>query len=223
MNAKQKKAVLSKLDKQLELVHQQYWPGVHDWELWNRKKNDGYTTIPRAMPQIMAIIDALADKGKPASQAYLMLWFRIYDLHMQVHINSPGQLAVESGFGGERAVSSWQSRMQKLVELGFIKAAKGNEGPYEFVLVMNPYYVIHQLDQAGRFDTQNLQKLLIDLRIRAVKVGAKDLEQIAAGTHIPPAPPPPAAAAVFAVPPAPLAVAVAPAAETPPTIIKEGG
>lgn len=203
MNAKQKRAAQEKLDKQLELVRQQHWPEVQDGELWNRQKNDGYTTIPRAMPQIMAIIDALADKGKPASQTYQMLWYRVYDLHMQVHITTPGQLAVESGFGGERAVSSWQGRMQKLVELGFIKAAKGNDGPFEFVLIMNPYHVIYQLEQAGRMDTQHLKQLVYELKLRAVRIGAKDLDQIAAGVHITPVAPPP-----------PPAVAVAPAAPT---------
>lgn len=179
MNVKQKKAVLSKLEKQLEMLREQHWPSITDNDLWNRKESDGYTTIPRAMPQIMAIIDALADKGKPPAQTYLTLWFRVFDTHMQVRITSPGQLALEAGFGGERAISTWQSRMQKLVELGFIMTAKGSAGLYEYILIPNPYHVIHRLHKTGALQSNTAQELWHQLRMRAVEIGAKDLDAIA--------------------------------------------
>lgn len=191
MNAKQKKAVSDKLAKQLELIRQQYWPDVTDDQLWDRRKSGGFTTIPRSMPQIMALIDALAEKGKPPSQAYLALWFRVFDTAMQVRITSPGQIAAESGFGGERAISTWQGRMQKLLELGFIKVGKGTAGPYEYVLILNPYHVIYRLCQDGQLDSATLQQLWHELRLRAVDIVAKDLDEIAEAEAVAKAPPPP--------------------------------
>ena len=35
----------------------EYWPEVMDTDLWHRKRNDGYGTVPRTLPIIMNIID----------------------------------------------------------------------------------------------------------------------------------------------------------------------
>ena len=43
---------------------------------WNRKENDGFTTIPRWLPIINRIMDKLS-QGKPISSTYLSLWFRV--------------------------------------------------------------------------------------------------------------------------------------------------
>lgn len=176
MNVKQKKAARSKTKKQFELIRSEYWPEINDDDLWNRQESDGYATLPRAMPQVMAIIDALAEKGKPVSLTYLALWFRAYDLDMQLRILAPRQLAIESGFSGERAVNTWQGRMQKLAELGFIKVAQGNSGLYEYVLILNPYHVIYR--KSVDFNTTSLQGLYRELKIRASEIGAKDIDEI---------------------------------------------
>ena len=55
-----------------------YWPKVTDEELWSRKLYSGYTSIPRTMPQVMNIIDALT-KNKPAGRTYFVLWSRTFD------------------------------------------------------------------------------------------------------------------------------------------------
>lgn len=178
MNSKQKKAAKMKIKRQFELIRSQYWPEISNDDLWNRQESDGYATLPRTMPQIMAIIDALGEKGKPASMTYLALWFRAFDLDMQLRIQTPRQLAVESGFGGERAVNTWQGRMQKLADLGFIKVAGGHAGLYEFVLIPNPYHVIYRQHVNGFFNTTTLQELYRDLQMRALEVGAKDMDEV---------------------------------------------
>lgn len=180
MNAAQKKAASVKLQKQFKLVREQYWPEVTDNDLWNRKASDGYATLPRTMPQIIAIIDALCPKGKPASMTYMALWFRGFDLMMQLRITSPGYLANESGFGGERAITTWQGRMQQLSDIGFIKVAKGPAGPYEHVIIPNPYHVIYGLHKNGGLDIPYLKDLYREFVMRSGEIGAKDLELIAA-------------------------------------------
>lgn len=152
---------------------EKFWPTVNvDVDLWHRSRCDGYGTIPRTTPQILAIIDSLT-KGKPASMTYLALWCRAPD-EMVVRILSPMYLASESGFSGERAVTTWQSRIASLVEYGFIKVAAGQAGPYEFVLILNPYRVIHELHQKG-----NLPESLFNaVHVRAMEVGAVDLDEV---------------------------------------------
>lgn len=176
MNEKQKIAASAKIEKQFDLARKQYWPEVEDVDIWNRKNSKGFATLPRAMPQIMAIIDAISPKGKPASSTYLALWFRSYDLQMQVQIRTPAYFAAESGFGGERAITTWQGRMQQLLNFGFIKVEKGRTGPYENVLILNPYNVIYRLHENGELSSPHLSELYNETVMRANEVGAKDFE-----------------------------------------------
>jgi hypothetical protein len=150
-----------------------FWPAVQvDVDLWHRTRCDGFCTMPRTMPQIFAIIDALT-KGKPASSTYLALWCRAPD-EMLVRIQSPLSLASESGFSGERALTTWQARMQRLAELGFIKIAAGQAGAFEFILIMNPYRVIYQMHQDGKIP----DSLYNAFFVRATEVGAQDIAEI---------------------------------------------
>lgn len=199
MNETQKKATSVKLEKQFRLAREQYWPGITDNDLWNRKTSHGFATLPRTMPQIMAIMDALCPKGKPASMTYMALWFRGFDVMMQLRITSPGYLANESGFGGERAITTWQGRMQQLLDLGFIKVAKGPAGPYEHVIIPNPYHVLYGLHKSGVLNTSHLKELYSELVMRSGEVGAKDLELIAAAPPIA-VPPPIAPPVAFELP-----------------------
>lgn len=93
--------------------------------LWNRTEHDGYTTIPRTMPQIFRIMDLWAGKGKPVSATYFTLWCNVHD-ESYLEIKDKDRFAFESGFSGERAVTTWTTRMRILAELGFISAKKGH-------------------------------------------------------------------------------------------------
>lgn len=171
MTAKQSAAKGRKQKKQRLAWCKKFWPEVNaEADLWHRKRAVGFATLPRTMPHILAIIDALT-KGKPASLAYLTLWCRSTD-EMVIRIQNPVYLAAESGFSGERQVSTWQGRMASLEELGFIKVAPGQAGPYEFVLLMNPYAVAKALHEAGKVPGS----LYNALDVRAMEIGATDLE-----------------------------------------------
>lgn len=124
-------------------MREEFWPDIDDADLWHRKRNDGFATIPRTLAIVMAIIDSLS-KNKPAGQAYLVLWCRAWDESM-LTIETPNIFAAETGFTGERALTTWRERMKTLKELGFIDAKAGASGEFHYVLILNPHVVIRKL------------------------------------------------------------------------------
>jgi len=148
-------------------LRDQLWPKITDEMLWNRKNKKGFTTIPRTLPHFFRIMDDLSS-GQPLSATYFVLWCRAFDEHV-VTISNPRDFAFESGFSGQRAEQTWRGRMKKLKELGFILAAEGASGEFNYVLILNPYYVVKELkDQIShaRYNT------LIE---RSQNIGADDL------------------------------------------------
>lgn len=119
-------------------------------QVWNRKNraNKGFTTVPRVMPIICAIMDALC-KGAPPSAVYADLWYKVYD-EMYLTVESPQERAFFSGFGGQRAVTTWSMRMRKLAELGFIETKPGTRGEFHHVLIRNPELTIAALEKKYR-------------------------------------------------------------------------
>ena len=107
---------ISKAQEKAKALRDSVWPDLDEQMLWNRKAVSGFTTIPRTMPLVMNIIDALT-KNKPAGSTYFVMWCRTFD-HSLLVIDNPMTLAVEAGFSGERALSTWKDRMRSLVELG---------------------------------------------------------------------------------------------------------
>ncbi|ELW78755.1 hypothetical protein ACINWC743_A0223 [Acinetobacter sp. WC-743] len=138
---------------------------LEDVELWHRGTDDGYIHLPRILPLVVNIIDALT-KGKPAGQTYLALWCRNYD-EMIVDVTDEASLAYESGFYSERRVTTWQQRMQSLHDLGFVKAHKvGNR--YQYVLMLHPIHAIKAL-----YAEKKIQQEMYEIfEHRAYEVGA---------------------------------------------------
>src|ERR1700690_3797464 len=117
MNVRQKLKRASKIGANTLKMREELWPKLDDNDLWLRKIQTGYTTIPRPMPMILRIMDDLSN-GKPVSAIYFALWCRVWD-ECLVTITNPREMAFEVGFTGQRAESVWASRMKILVELGF--------------------------------------------------------------------------------------------------------
>jgi hypothetical protein len=154
------------LSRSLEL-RKELWPNVDSKSLWNRKQKDGYTTMPRPMPQICQIMDYLAPKGQPVLQTYLGLWCRVFDESLVI-IQNEKEMASEAGFTGQRAITTWHTRMKYLVGMGFIEAKAGTSGKYQYVLILNPYVVIKKLKKTKKIP----EHLYIALFARAQEVGA---------------------------------------------------
>ena len=172
-NAKQATNKRMKMAERAQKQMEIHFPDVPNAWLWNRKSNDGYTTIPRTLPIAMQAID-VQSKGQPAGHTLFCLWARSPD-HPLISIENPSTFASEAGFIGERAVDTWRRRMKKLRELNFITNKTGASGEFHYVLLMNPnsaMELMYRLDlmQGG------LYSRFID---RAIEVGAfGDIEAV---------------------------------------------
>ena len=146
------------------------WPGNAIW-LWDRNAHKGFTTIPKTMPLILKIMDEMT-KGAPVSSTYLALWCSTWD-NSFVTLSKPGDLAVASGFGGQRGEHTWLGRVKKLQELGFITVKAGKSGPMSHALIFNPHWVIryhHDRKTPGLMEAS--YTALLEL---ALEVGANDM------------------------------------------------
>jgi hypothetical protein len=89
----------------------------------------------------------------------------VWDENM-LTIENESVYAIESGYSGERNVTTWRQHMKVLQELGFIDTKEGAYGPYNFVLIYNPYLVLKKLK--SQIPASYYQLLLQ----RAIEIGA---------------------------------------------------
>tara|TARA_R110001592_G_C13179697_1_gene750718 strand:+ start:2073 stop:2702 length:630 start_codon:yes stop_codon:yes gene_type:complete len=170
LNKKQVANRKSKYSKKKLVLRQQLWGDIAKELLWERNTHDGYTTLPRTLPIMFLIMDDLADKGKPISSTYFSLWARVFD-ECFIEVKSSDDLAFESGFSGQRAVSTWKQRMKKLIELGFIDVKSSGANEFGYVLLYNPYNLIKKFHQLNKIQDAKYNALFA----RALDVGANDL------------------------------------------------
>jgi hypothetical protein len=149
------------------------WPNLDENTVWNRKKNQGFTTLPRTMPLFMQIMDSLS-KGKPVSGVYLDLWCRTFDEGFVTLADKQQTMAFSSGFSGQRAQQTWKNRIEILNKQGFIRLASGPAGPFSHALILNPYHVVKKL--RARVKGHVPEDLWNALLARASEIGADDIE-----------------------------------------------
>ena len=143
--------------------------------IWTRKKNHGYSTIPRTLPIAMQAIDEQS-KGQPAGHTLFCLWARSPD-HPLVAIENQAIFAAEAGYSGERAVDTWRRRMKKLVELGFILPKSGTSGDFHYILLINPNAAIESL----WINKKIREQLYVRFKERLGEIGAlQDIEEMRA-------------------------------------------
>ena len=133
-------------------LRKQLWPEVRNKDIWSRLMEGtvGFTTIPRGLSLISQILNALSVR-KPLANTYFALWCHSTD-QMIISIQKPHQMALESGFAGQRALSTWRDRMKRLEELGFIKSAKGASGDFHYVVLLNPYLAVKNLNEGKEYE-----------------------------------------------------------------------
>jgi hypothetical protein len=162
-----------KYAKRIREQRAKLWPDVDfKKQLWHRKRNDGFTTIPRTLPLIVSIIDDLT-KGGPAGMTYFELWCRSFD-EMYVSLSKSKEMAFCSGFIGQRAERTWAEKIRKLAALGFIKIQSGQAGPLSHALIMNPYLVIKKMYEDGQPGLS--KEKYRGLEDRAHEIAATDLD-----------------------------------------------
>lgn len=160
------------LKRQLE-ARAKIWPDVTNQMLWDRTERDGFSTIPRAFPLIMNIMDGLSEKGFPIGQTYLEMWCRLYD-ELFLTLNRPEEMAFYAGFTGQRAARTWKDRVKRLHDLGFIGLKSGPLGEMSYAVFFNPYHVIKRAYLKGLVAEDKYRALVI----RANEIGAFDLDDI---------------------------------------------
>ena len=164
--ARRRAARQEQISKQLR---QALWPNVPATAVWSRHATAGFTTIPRALSHILRFLDELSP-SKPLGNTYFTLWCWARDEYI-VTIRHAIDFAVESGFAGQRADSTWRDRMRKLRELGFILSEKGSYGEFSHVLVLNPFHVLKRLFDDNKLDVTRWNAF----QMRLAEVGSTDL------------------------------------------------
>ncbi len=118
-----------------------------DNETWKHEQEIGWVPVlPRVLPQVAALANHLAPKGKgDPGLVYLDLWFRT-DEDSFVRVLRADDMAAGVGFTGQRMERSWNERMHALADLGLIRLHK-NESTDEIVVVLlvNPVAAVERL------------------------------------------------------------------------------
>jgi hypothetical protein len=148
--------------------------GKKYWDVKNRARTKGYTSMPRTIPLIGAMADLMAGKGKPVTSTYLELWCRCNEQGF-VNVSKHSDVSFASGFSGERGISTWKQRLRKLELLGFISIQSGTAGDIHYVQIWNPYLVIKDHAEA---DTEGFSDKHYNAYLdRYYEIGALDLEE----------------------------------------------
>lgn len=180
LTEKATKKRISKAEKATTAMRKQLWPDITNEHLWLRNERIGFTTIPRTMPLFMDLIadaskQVTSGKSVPAGKAYLVLWCRVFDEGL-VKIEVESAAAMEAGYTGERNVTTWREHLRVLKELGFIDYAAGQAGPFQFVLLLNPYHAVKALLAKGWIQKASYNALFQ----RAQEIKAVDLDEVEA-------------------------------------------
>ncbi len=124
-----------------EQLRQEYWPKAPAWT----GEGDGWFKGPRTLPLLLLLLRSKKLSGREdPSRVYLALLARHIDSGV-VEVTNEAELAYESAYTGQRAVRTWQERMQLLKKLGLIKVRPSGNQQYRFVLLVHPGAFIDEL------------------------------------------------------------------------------
>lgn len=116
---------------------------------WTGKDATGWFFAPRTLPLLLLLLRSKGLSGrKDPSRVYLALLARHVDSGI-VEIANEADLAYESGYTGQRAIRTWQERMQLLAKLGLIKIQPSGNQQYRYILLVHPSLVIERLYKQG--------------------------------------------------------------------------
>ena len=177
LDVKQGKTRRNKAKQNTLQMRKHLWPDLRESDLWLRedRTRKGYTTMPRTIPLFMNLISDISKhvtggKAVPAGRTYLVLWCRVFDEGF-LKIDNEAAAALEAGYSGERNVTTWREHIRVLKDLGFIDYKEGPVGPFQYVLMLNPYRVVKALNAKGWVQQASYTALFQ----RATDIGATDL------------------------------------------------
>jgi hypothetical protein len=111
--------------------------------LWDRSRFHGFATIPKTIPYVCRILDELS-KGQPLASTYLALWCATWD-DAFIKLGRMPDLAFAAGFSGQRGVRTFQDRVRRLADLGFVEVAPAGLNALGLAFLPNPHIQIMRL------------------------------------------------------------------------------
>lgn len=141
-------------------IRKLHWSTVTDEQVWS-SKDGGWAGVPRPVGMICEVVIKEAHKkmfksSSAAGTTYMTVW-----LHSQAsgvaRIESEEDAAFESGYGGERGVTTFRRHLRTLKEMGFIDFVEESRGRVKWILIFNPYQVVKKLHEDGHLDRQTFR------------------------------------------------------------------
>lgn len=152
-----KRKTLTEYAKDIRELH---WPSVTDDQVWS-SETGGFAIVPRTAGMVAEVVIRKAHKkmfnaSSAAGTTYMTVW-----LHSQTsgvaRIESEEDAAFESGYGGERGVTTFRRHLRTLKTMGFIDFIEESRGRVKWVLIFNPYQVVKRLHDDGHLDRQTFR------------------------------------------------------------------
>lgn len=127
-------------------------PHIKDSHVWS-SEGGGWATVPRPAGLISTFVikEAYHNRFGGSSAAgvtYLTLWLH-FQGHGMARIESEADAALESGYGGERGITTFRRHLRTLKDLGFVDYLEESRGRVKWVALLNPYQVVKKLMEGG--------------------------------------------------------------------------
>ncbi len=144
-------------DRRIKL-RETFWKGSEHL-FWNRKANDGYSTIPRLLSLVAALIKEKAEDDP--SRVYYDLWCRVWGDEGIVTDIDEDDFAYSSGYTGTRAKRTWTKHIWQLEKLKFIKVAPDGNRAIGTILMLDPLKVCHEMHGKGEVSPSGGRRLFV--------------------------------------------------------------
>ncbi|QHJ01753.1 hypothetical protein GT347_27235 (plasmid) [Xylophilus rhododendri] len=137
-------------------IRELHWPTVTGDQVWS-SETGGFAMLPRTAGMVAEVVIREAHKkmfkaSSAAGTTYITVW-----LHAQAcgvaRIDSEEDAAFESGYGGERGVTTFRRHLRTLKAMGFIDFVEESRGRVKWILIFNPYQVVKKLHEEGNLTT----------------------------------------------------------------------
>ena len=155
----------SKADEAALEIRKLHFPTVADDKLWLLNgERGGFAQVPRTLSLFSEVIIKQAVKKKTgvssaAGATYNVLWLHTKGQGI-AKIDNEEDAALEAGYGGERAQSTFRKHMRTLKELGFVDYIEEARGRVKWVLMLNPYLVLKDLFAQGLVDKRHYAAMI---------------------------------------------------------------
>jgi hypothetical protein len=153
-----------------EKIKNQFFPND---DAWTGEKDKGWFRAPRTLP---LILELLSSKGLSGSLDLTRVYIELLARHIDggiVEMTDQDSHAYAAGYFGSRAVRTWQERMKKLEEVGFIKSVKVANQKYKYILLVHPTVAVENLRQQKQLDDTWLNTY----RVRQIEVKEDTYEE----------------------------------------------